>query len=79
MRVKRGLAQGVREFESRVLRKLFGYLIERKEQKTDENYIVGIHMICIRMSYWDGQIKEDEMNKRWNTCSILIWNFRRKI
>jgi len=42
MRVKRGLAQGVREFESCVLRRLFGYLRERKKQETDENYIAGI-------------------------------------
>jgi len=82
MRVKRGLAQGVREYENGVLRRLFGYLIRRKEQETDENYIEEILEICIHMSYWDGQIKEDEMNKRWNTCSIcapaLIRNFRRE-
>jgi hypothetical protein len=79
--VKRGLAQGVREFENGVLKRLFGYLIERKEQETDENYIAGILIICVHMSYWDDQIKEDEMNKRWSTCSIrapaLIQNFRR--
>jgi hypothetical protein len=42
MRVKRGLAQGVREFENCALRRLFGYLIERKKQETDKNYIAGI-------------------------------------
>jgi hypothetical protein len=36
-------------------------------QETDENYIAGILMICIHTSYWDGEIGEDEMSKRWNT------------
>lgn len=81
--MKRGLAQGVREFEKGVPRRLFGYLIEGKEQEADENYMAGILMICIHMSYWDDEIKEDEMNKRWSTCSIrapaIIRNFRREI
>jgi hypothetical protein len=81
--VKSGLEQGVREFANGVLRRLFGYLTERKEQETDENYIAGILIICIHMSYWDDQIKEDEMNKRWSTFSVhaqaLIRNFGREI
>jgi len=54
----------VEEYENGVLRRLFGYLIGRKEQETGENYIAGILVICIHMSYWDGQIKEYEMNNR---------------
>jgi len=73
----------VREFENGVLRRLLGYLIGRKEQETDKNYIAGILVICKHMSYGDDQIKEDEMNKRWSTCSIrapaIIRNFRREI